>query len=91
MEEGFEQRIRWLADQVGGVAALARLAGLSRTLVQGLATRGEEATDKSCAALANATGVGLQWLTAGGEELPQIGPEIRLRAKRNIADCGEHA
>lgn len=63
--DGFEERISVLADQAGSASALARMAGVSESVVRKWRGGTSEPSRPNLIALARATDVSLAWLVAG--------------------------
>ena len=63
--DSFEERISVLAEQAGSASALARMAGVSESVVRKWRNGTSEPSRPNLIALARATGVSLAWLVAG--------------------------
>lgn len=84
------ERVAHLAHEVGGVAPLARLAGLGRTMVQSYVTQGAEPSARAIAALCRATGCSREWLQDGIGDPPQVSldrvSQAQAARRPNVAD-----
>lgn len=87
VDVNIHQRIGHLAEEVGGISALAALSGISRTGIQGCITRGDTPSQKTLLALAEATACPWEWLTKGIGPAPKIQPEHLRLMQGAVADA----
>jgi hypothetical protein len=91
IETTLADRVRYLAEQVGGISALSRLSQSSRTILQSVVAGGP-ASRKTIAAIASATGASMSWLEEGEGKPPRIDPhriaEVRGRSVADMAPTG---
>lgn len=77
MDERFSERVKEIAYMVGGVAKLARKAGITANAVRSYIIEGRDPKRKVLIGLANAAEVNLLWLAVG--EGPQKAKGVYIK------------
>ena len=82
---GLVERIRFMAELVGGPSALARLLGVHRTTVFGYLKGVSEIPPTRLQLMAAKFPCSLEWLLDGKGEAPKLDPMRTFRATRDVA------